>query len=64
MVCPHYAGLRNVWRAAVQALVPQLEFKKSNLRRLVIVDKTWEPDTRIKVVKELAKFVLATRRKI
>jgi hypothetical protein len=64
MKCPHYEELRNTWRAAVKSLVPQFEFHTSNLRSLIVGDRTWKPETRITVVKQLPKFVLATGRKL
>jgi ribonuclease HI len=62
--CSHYVELRSTWRAAVQVLLPQIRFSSSNLRKLVVGCKTWKPEKRIKVVKELCKFVVASRRKI
>ncbi|ETO08846.1 hypothetical protein RFI_28541 [Reticulomyxa filosa] len=64
MKCPHYEEIRDAWRVAVKTLLPLLLFTTSNLRSLVVGDKTWEPAVRIKIVKQLAKFVLATERKI
>ncbi|ETO00983.1 ribonuclease H, partial [Reticulomyxa filosa] len=42
-----YQGYRNAWRAAAFSI------QHIDLRSLVIGDKTWEPETRTKVVKEL-----------
>jgi ribonuclease HI len=64
MECPHYEGLREVWRASVKNLVPLIQFNTANLKLLVVGNKTWEPETRIQVVKQLSKFVVATGRKI
>ena len=64
MECSHYQAIRKSWMDAVKNLEPSLQFNISNLRKLVVGERTWRPDTRIKVVKEFAKFVFATGRKI
>lgn len=63
MECLHYSGLRNIWCAAVNSLMPLINFETTNFRILVVGDKTWEPEIRIKVVKELVKFVVGSGRK-
>jgi hypothetical protein len=64
MECPHYENFRQLWKQAVKALVPQVEFATENIRSLVVGEKWWKPATRIQVVKELSKFIAATGRRI
>ena len=58
MECPYYQGIRNLWVQAVHNMMPDFQFKISNLKELVVGNKNWKPDTRIGVVNELVKFVL------
>ncbi|ETO31519.1 hypothetical protein RFI_05603 [Reticulomyxa filosa] len=64
MKCPQYNELRMKWFAAAANLIPELDAKTMELKHLLIGNKKWSPATRVKIVKELTKFVVATRRTI
>ncbi|ETO08756.1 hypothetical protein RFI_28632 [Reticulomyxa filosa] len=53
MKCPHYNDIRTEWYANIVSILPELDEKKFNLKKLVIGDKKWSSEKRIKIVKEL-----------
>ncbi|ETO16962.1 hypothetical protein RFI_20375 [Reticulomyxa filosa] len=63
MECLRYQDLRRYWWTNVQTLLPYINVLSLSMKYLIIGDRTWKPDIRIKVVKA-AKFVIDTKRKI
>ncbi|ETO12526.1 hypothetical protein RFI_24849 [Reticulomyxa filosa] len=64
MKCPRYNDLRMVWHSKVVDIIPELDMKQMRMRKLVIGDRRWPSEKRVKIVKELARFVAATKRKL
>ena len=64
MECPRYNILRACSQISLKHLIPELQNRNINLKMLLIGDRRWEPDKRVRAVKETVKFVVETRRNI
>lgn len=64
MKCKRYSILRQCWYIKIKSIIPTLQDQILDLKRLLIGERTWPPDERVKAVKELVRFVISSQRNI
>ncbi|ETO11569.1 hypothetical protein RFI_25807 [Reticulomyxa filosa] len=62
--CTYYEPIRKIWYSSINLLLPELKERNLKLIELLIGLTTWKPDIRLKVVQEVVKFVVASKRNI